>query len=284
MGRSRRALTALAGMLAALTAITGCAADLVLEVLALKYRPVEQVLPVLQPLVPQPGTVSGMNGQLIVRATPANLAEIKRILAILDRPPRRLMITVRQDVDRDEAATGAGVSGTIRTEPRQASEDSNRVSGSVTARAYSTQTARNERYTQQIQVTEGNAATINVGYSIPVYTGGVVRDRPGGRAVERWVDTVEYRDILTGFSVRPQLAGDTVTLQVSPQHDTPGRYGRGSSDVQRLETTVSGRLGEWIDIGGVVRGSAFESGTGAYRTRAASGDNRRVLLRVEALD
>ena len=84
--------------------------------------------------------------------------------------------------------------------------------------------------------------------------------------------------------MRPQLAGDTVTLQVSPQHDTPGRYGRGSSDVQRVETTVSGRLGEWIDIGGVVRGGAFESDSGSYRTRAASGESRRILLRVEALD
>jgi len=284
MERSRCVHFFLSGLLVWAAAITACAADLVMEVVALKYRPVEQVLPVLQPLVPPPGTVSGMSGQLVIRSTPANLAEIKRVLLTLDRAPRRLMITVRQDADRDEAAAGAGASAVFRTTPPNASGDSNRATGSVSARAYGTQSTRNERHTQQVQVTEGNVATISVGYSVPVNVGGVVRDRHGGRAVERWVDTVEYREILSGFSVRPQLAGDTVTLQVDPHHDTPGRYGRGSSDVQRIATTVSGRLGEWIDVGSIVRGRAFEAQAGSFRTSAASGDNRRILLRVEALD
>ena len=286
MGHRTALQLVLTGLLVCLHFSVARAADLAMEVISLKYRPAEQVLPVIQPLVPQPGTVTGLGSTLVVRTTPANLRDIKRTLAALDRAPRRLLITVRQDADRAETRTTAGASGAFQTSRpgTSAGQGADRPSGNLSARAYSTQSARNDRHTQQVQVTEGNVATINVGYSVPVVVRGAVRDSHGGRMVERWVETVEYRDILSGFSVRPQLAGDTVTLQVDPQHDTPGRYGRGSSEVQRVATTVSGRLGEWIDLGGIVRGQAFESDAATYRTNAASGDNRRILVRVEALD
>lgn len=75
--------------------------DTVLEAINLKHRSVEQVLPFLEPLVHGEGSVSGMHNVLLVRTTPANLAEIRRALEAIDTPPRRLRITVRQDVDRD---------------------------------------------------------------------------------------------------------------------------------------------------------------------------------------
>jgi len=55
-------------------------------------------------------------------------------------------------------------------------------------------------------------------------------------------------------------------------------------NVQRVATTVTGRLGEWMELGAVVRGRSFESDSTTYRTSAASGDNRRVLIRVEELE
>lgn len=90
-------------------------AELGIEVIELRYRTVEQVLPILQPLVPKPGTVSGMHSSLVVRTTPGNLAEIRRVLEAIDRVPRRLMITVRQDADASRADDGFSVSGSIGT-------------------------------------------------------------------------------------------------------------------------------------------------------------------------
>ncbi|MCW8880707.1 MAG: hypothetical protein OQK92_00240, partial [Sedimenticola sp.] len=37
-----------------------------------------------------------MNDQLIIRTSPENLSEIRKIIQRLDQPPRRLMIAVRQ--------------------------------------------------------------------------------------------------------------------------------------------------------------------------------------------
>ena len=56
----------------------------VLEVIPLKYRTAEQIIPTLKPMLDKNGSMSGMQNQLIVRTTPANLAELKKILASLD--------------------------------------------------------------------------------------------------------------------------------------------------------------------------------------------------------
>lgn len=270
------------------------AAELVLEVVPLRYRTVEQVLPVVRPLVRKPGTVSGINNNLILRTTRANLAEVRRVLDAIDRQPRRLMITVRQDADarrdheRAELSGSVGTRSTRTTVPgdrdsRGASVIIGRGDDRVQARVFGTQSLENDRSTQQIQVLEGSEAFIQVGQSVPVPTRSAVREVIGGRVVESSVDRVEYRDILSGFQVRPRLAGEVVTLDVSPQRNTPGGQGRGSMNVQQRSTTVSGRLGEWMEIGGIVSGRAFEASGTVYRTTATDGDDRRVLIKVDEL-
>src|SRR5260370_38182691 len=96
--------------------LAGCAvhslAQQALEIIPLRHRTVDQVLPVLQPLVEPGGALTGQSGQLIVRTSPANLAEIKRALEAIDRPLRRLQISVRFD-DALEAA-GQGIEAAAR--------------------------------------------------------------------------------------------------------------------------------------------------------------------------
>ena len=84
-----------------------------LEIIALRHRTVEQVLPVLQSLVEPGGTLSGSRGQLFLRASPANVAEIKRALEAIDRPSRRLEILVRFDDAQDRSRRELGASGAI---------------------------------------------------------------------------------------------------------------------------------------------------------------------------
>ena len=83
-----------------------------LEIIPLRHRTVDQVLPALRPLIEPGATLSGQGTQLIVRASPANLAEIRRALEAIDRPSRRLQISVRFDdalesASRDVEASGA---------------------------------------------------------------------------------------------------------------------------------------------------------------------------------
>jgi hypothetical protein len=65
------------------------------------------------------------------------------------------------------------------------------------------------------------------------------------------VETTEYRDANTGFYATPRVSGDVVTLDLSPVQQ---RFSGPPSDrrvaTAGITTQVSGRLGEWIRVGG----------------------------------
>jgi len=74
---------------------------------------------------------------------------------------------------------------------------------------------------QTLQLLEGNSAFVRTGQSAPVPQRQVLRTIVNGQIVERVIDSVEYRDVMTGFYALPRLAGDRVTLEISPQRDSP---------------------------------------------------------------
>ncbi|MBZ0126193.1 MAG: hypothetical protein K8F32_07460, partial [Rhodocyclaceae bacterium] len=84
-----------------------------LEIIDLKSRTAEQVLPQLRPFVEPGGTLSGMNNKIFIRASEANRRQIRELLGAIDRPPRRLVISVRQDADSTATARGGEVSGRV---------------------------------------------------------------------------------------------------------------------------------------------------------------------------
>ena len=267
-----------------------------LEVIPLKYRTAEQVMPVLKPLLDKNGSMSGMRNQLIIRTSPANLADLKQALAALDTMPRRLMITVRQDADFDRDRTTAEVSGRVSSGNVTVVVPGGSSSGNVEARRgddvirgriESTRSVDSDRNTQTLQVLEGNSAFIRIGQSVPLPQRQVTRTVVNGRIVERVVDTTDYRDVTTGFYALPRLAGDRVTLEISPQRDTlvspDQNLPRGSVNVQRAATTVSGRLGEWMEVGGMVQSMSTQQSVTLGRTAASSTDNRRILLKVDEI-
>src|SRR5687768_18134582 len=79
-----------------------------LEIITLRHRTAEQVLPALQPLLEPGATLSGSRGQLFLRASAGNAADIKRALEAIDRPLRRLQISVRFDDASDRQRTHIG--------------------------------------------------------------------------------------------------------------------------------------------------------------------------------
>jgi type II secretory pathway component GspD/PulD (secretin) len=293
----QRRLAVLLVLLSVGAALPALAQNAVLEVIALKYRSAEQVIPVLKPLLDARGSLSGMQNQLIIRTTPANLAELKQVLATLDAMPRRLMITVRQDADSSRDQTAAEVSGRVSSGNATVIVPGSGMSSGVVGarrgddtihgRIDSTRSLDSDRNTQTLQVLEGNSAFIRIGQSVPLPQRQVIRTIVNGQIVERIVNTAEYRDVMTGFYALPRLAGDRVTLEISPQHDTLPRpeqnLPRGSVNVQRVATTVSGRLGEWIEIGGLVQGMSTQQSVTLGSTREVSADNRRILLKVEEI-
>lgn len=267
---------------------------MIVEVIPLKYRAAEQVAPVLQPMLPPGSSVSSFQNQLVVRTTAAGLAEVRRVLATLDTVPRRLLIMVMLEADSERARRGASISGSAGDDRTRVTvpEGSRRSGAGVTfrdgddrlrARVLDARSTGSERIAQTVQVLEGNSAFIQSGGSAPVTARRVERRVVGGRVVEEVVESTEYRDAATGFHVLPRIAGDRVLLEVSQQREAFSRRAQGAVDAQHLVTTVSGVLGEWIEIGGSGGDRTVWNSTPGSAGSTSASTQRRVLIRVEEL-
>lgn len=269
-------------------------AQTVVEVISLQYRSGEQVIPVIRPLLGPDSSVSGFQNQLVIRATPAELAQVRRMLAGIDTAPRRLLITVRQDAAIERDRREAEISGSLGNDnARIAIPGSGSRSGGnivlreggdrLRARVVDTQRSGSSGSTQSIQVLEGRSAFVRIGESRPVRSRQVVRTIVNGQVVDRVVEGTEYRDADTGFSVLPRLQGDIVTLDIDPRNDSFDDARRGTVNVQRLTTTVSGRLGEWIDLGGITDSRNDERAVLLGRSSTRTDARRGVQVKVEEL-
>ena len=243
------------------------------EVLTLKYRNAEQVLPILRPLVEPGGAVSGMQNQIIVRASQRNIDEIRRVLASLDSQPRRLMISVRQDTADNVQGRAAAVGGSINSEG----------GGSLRARVIDSRNSSDERISQQVQVLEGYPASISVGQSVPVTTRSLTGAVTGANQGTLISETTIFRDVSTGYEVVPRLSGDVVQLEINPRREILGNAGQGSVNGQRITTTASGRLGEWFELGGVSQEESRQNSGILYGSSGERRDIRRVWVKVDEL-
>lgn len=266
------------------------AESMILEVIPLQYQTLDNVIPVLQPLLVEGGTVTGMNNQLVVKTTPGNLDEIRQVLAEIDRKLRRLMITVKQDASRrgseDESAlSGRASAGDVTLESGGHRRDPAGTSVTVgdedgdfaRYRTSVRETEADDRNAFRVQTVEGQAAFIQAGQSVPLPEQNI-SVHPGRVTVQQGV---EYRDATSGFWVLPRLHGDRVTLLVSPHTSRvlPGRVP--SFEIQDVETTASGSLGEWIAVGGIDQ-EQFRTGREELGTRAEqSSAQRTVLIKVD---
>ena len=259
-----------------------------LEIISLKHRSAEELLPIVRPLLDKDGVASGMNYQLILRTSPRNLAQIKRLLTSIDVAPRRLKITVMQDVDRDTVARLTSISGSIGSNPRITLPDSGGGASveigqgrdRLKANVISTRTLEEGRNTQQLQVLEGNRALVRTGQSMPVPQRQVIQ-HPWGTQV---IDSTAYREVERGFYVLPRVNGDRVTLEIGAQNDAPVRGDPQSVSTQQASSTLSGRLGEWMELGGTGQRETVDDGTISSRSASRKHEQRSVLIRVEEVE
>lgn len=201
-----------------------------IEVVTLKYRQAEDVIPLIQPMLSKGDAISGSGNQLFLRTR--HMREIRKLIDRIDRMPRSLMISVYQ---------GSSIEGV---------DDGD---------TYSTESGG----TFRIRTEEGSPAYVKVGESIRddavfagPYASGVVP---------------QYREVTRGFYVLARMNGNGVTLDVSPMFDRPVA---GGIDLARLSTKISGRVGEWIELGGAMQGRQSDA--------VRSGSDQRIWVRVDS--
>lgn len=270
-------------LFAALLGIAGTAfADYPIEVIELKSRSYEEILPLVQPFVGSDGTVTGMGSSLVIKAAPERVSEIKRLLATLDRPPKRLRIVVDNGDDSARASSGYRASADIKTGNGQISINSPGYpvdNSRAEVRLHDRQSSTTQSSQQFVQAMEGQPAYISSGLQVPLRT--TERYYGGGIPYQR--TTTQLQDVTRGFYVVPRVSGDTVTLEIAQHNDQPGRR-YGVVDTQRIESVVHGRLGEWIDLGGLDTTETAHQGGLGRSVNSQQGRLQGIRVKVECLN
>jgi type II secretory pathway component GspD/PulD (secretin) len=242
--------------------------DFALEVIPLHHRSAAELLPMVQDFIAKNGVIKAADDKLIIRTHPANLSELRKLITKLDVPLRSLLITVKQlsgeSARQDEASTES------RTGDNDAPVHNTRV--------WRTDTRDGADRTQQLQVTEGAEAFIDVGRQIPISDFALSQSRSGTLMEQK----TRYVGATTGFYVRPHLNGDTVSVEITPYQTTQSGVTTPPKFItQALHSTVTGKLGEWITIG--ASSTSIDENKHKvieYSTSQRGEQDRRILLRV----
>lgn len=222
------------------------------EVMPLQYRSSAELLPAAQSFIGKDGTVSAFENKLIVNASPERIDDLRSLLQQLDTAPKRLLISVDNN-------------------------DSNFQDNRGNAHVIRYGTSNREGGLQQVQASEGQAALIQVGQSIPVTS--TSTDGYG-----RIQSNTEYRNVTQGFYVTPSLSGETVRLQISTNNDRISQERADVVKVQSTDTTVTGKLGEWITLGGFNQQSQADQSASSHTYSTQRGENMTLRVKVDLLD
>lgn len=258
-----------------LLAVGSVAAEPPLTIIEPQHRLPAELIPQLAPLAGPDGVVTGANNLLLVRASPARLADIRRALDVLDRPARNLLVEVRSVLDRQAQRRGAVISvdEPVGEQGRVVIGPGGRTGIDVRA----DQRGERRQVLQQVRVVDGGSARIELGTTTPV----PLREHwrtPGG-AWQR--DSITAVDTGSGFSVTPRVMGERVVVDIAQRTAVlDGRQVSGGG----VQTQVTGPLGAWLPLGSTDatgrRGAAGIAGRGQETT----GDLSQLEIRVRAAD
>ena len=257
------------------------------EVIPLEHRLVRDVIPMLQPMLDPAGTLTGTASQLIVRTTRENLEQLKAVIAAIDTKIKQLKVSVTQDLNTVMQARQDVLSGHLRGDdftanvPGRGPAGAGDVAletpaGGVRYQTTSTNTRENSNQVHFVVTMEGQAAFVETGEDLPSpYHSEAVT--PYGVSVN---DSVEYQSIRSGIYVTPRLQGDRVVLDVAPQLERADPSS-GAIESHRAATTVRGRLGEWLPLGGSNTSGGDASTELLARTRRQGDNSYSVWVKVE---
>ncbi len=247
------------------------------ELIPLGYRTAEDVMPVVQSVLDGQGKVSAYGNQLVINAEPEKIEEIRDLLKQLDTAPRRLLISVDTSENGYQDSKGYSVNGSASAGDVEVIAGRGEVHGRDQVRIIRRSTDSRSGGTQQIQATEGYPALIQVGQSVPLTNTSV---GPYGQVYQN----TEYRNVTQGFYVTASLTGDTVHVSISSNNDRVNQSRPEVIDVQSTDTRVSGRLGEWIPLGGVTEQSQGDDRDFLRRRTTQGSNDMHMRIKVEALD
>ena len=240
----------LRAIIASLLLLTSLSALAETQVITLQNRTSADLLPIAQNFIGKNGKVSAYGNQLIVEAAPSKIKNLEDLLAQLDQPAKRLLISVD-------------------------TSDSNLANTDPNTRIIST--ASRDGGTQQIQTSEGTPAFIQTGQSVPLTSAQT-------DAYGRVLTQTDYRNVTRGFYVTASVTGETVHLAISTTRERMSQEQPDVVNMQSTDTQVSGPLGQWITLAGSKGNNLADNPAQTRSYSTHSRDDLTVRVKVEVLD
>ena len=262
-------------LLAASLAANIAWAETEFKIITLQHRFAQDLLPTIQPMVGDDGSASAIDNHLMIRATPERMQAIEQIIAtLLDTARKNVRIMVSHSDVSQNQRDRVGVSGRVRSGNVEVQIPNGAADG-VRLDIERRQSNSNRQGTEFVTVLDGERAFIRVGQSVP-YT-------------QQWVmltqcyltiqQTTEFRDITTGFAVRPRYIGDQVELEITPR--IAGLNHAGFIDFEELSTVVRVTPGQWFDLGGNMQTRDDVSRAILSQQSGSDGRNTGLAIKVD---
>lgn len=263
-------------------------AEMNIETINLHHRTAQEVIGILKPMLDKNGSITGSGYKLFIKSTPDNIAQLRQMLSEIDVAARNLLVSVSMDPvvlqeNRQISANFNVHAGQtiLRTgkpaNSASASDSHDHHKGRImydNVRLYERAKSQRNPQAQTVRVSEGLWATIKTGQAIPITS----RTRnPDGTVT----DTYTYQAVATGFQVLPRVDGDNVILSIRPQSQTVSADHAGAYNTTQVQTTVSGKLGQWIPLGSVAQSQQSSSTGIAYHAQQRHDESNQIFVKVE---
>lgn len=238
----------LVGVLGLISISMGVIAANISKVIELHYQNANTVIKLITPLLGPGDRVSGDGQTLVVNVSPDTLTKIRAVLHRLDTPPVTFKVSVYQG-DPDWLATR---------------KRSNRIISTNS-------TVEQQRY-QSVQVTNGESAVISTGTNQPEVS---------SVGIGLWTG-VNYnrRVVQNGLLVEPVLQGARVKLTLRRLREQNSLADNQSYDEQRVSTTLTVPLDQWVSLATAQGAPAAPSTTRVYRAGYTYGQNSTLFIKV----
>ena len=279
MRRQRLGVWTVLAVVCGLSALLPAQARAQVSTIVLQQRSAAELTRVLQPLLAAHESVTGDGYTLILNVEPARLEQLAAVIAELDRAPRRLRITVRQQQFAEDRIGTGGVAADVGSDNTRVIASPPDAGSGAAARyrgigVYGVDSAgaQRDRTEQSVLALEGRPAYVAVGLIAPFDS--VCEDAYGGRQT-----CTEYREVSTGFDVLARLDAGGVTLDVTPRTQQLGH-----GDVvafQVAQTQLRGPLGQWLELAGEVTTSGESRAHVLASTARNSRSARRIVIKVD---
>jgi hypothetical protein len=217
------------------------------KIITLQHQFADNLLPIIAPMVGVDGTATGIQNQLILRASPDRMREIQATVQQLDIAKVNRRITINTSNNSQSQLNRSEVRGKINIDNITIGNNRNANANSGTIILERNRNNSESNSSQFLNVLDGERAFIQIGKIVP-FTQDWVNITRRYVQIERVTD---WRNITTGFAVRPRTLGNQVELEITPR--IASLNNQGIVDFEELSTILRISLNEWVDIGGTMQ-------------------------------